>query len=81
MATNEIELKHISEMSDFQREVVSALKSLGYEYRFNKLYKHGRGGELINIDRIEDLSGLIKTFYQVGAQEKIWELKKVLEIQ
>ena len=75
-----MELKHMSEMSEFQKEVVSALESLSYEYRFNKIYQHGNG-ELINVDKIKSLRDLIRVIYQSGAQEKVWEIKRVLEIQ
>lgn len=74
------EIKHIDEMSEFQKEVVNALKSLGFKYKYNKVYQLNDGSMYVDISKIESIKDLFQTAFKNGAQEKVWEIKRVLEV-
>jgi hypothetical protein len=76
----ERELHHIKAMSLFQKEVVVMLKKLGFRYKYNKVYQLNDGAMPIDVSYITDIEDLYKLAYKNGAQEKVWEIKRVLEV-
>jgi hypothetical protein len=63
--------------SRFQREVADMLKQIGYEYRYNLEYQ--LNDSYVDVSRLKNIKDLFQTAYNNGAQDKVWEIKRVLE--
>lgn len=77
---DEREQHNLNELSDFQKEVVAMLKSIGYKYKYNKVYQLTDLSNAINVDNINTLKDIFTLSYKNGAQDKIWEIKNLLQI-
>jgi len=73
------ELERYQKLNKFQKEVVDALKLLGYKHK-----DFGRYEKLehldIDVSRIKSLSHLIETVYNSGKINKLWEVQRILGI-
>ena len=77
------ELYFLNQMTDFQREVVSALKEMGYEWKYftDYTYISDNGGLIkINVADIKKVKDLIAIFYNEGLDQKRFEIQRVLGI-
>jgi hypothetical protein len=77
---DERELHNLNELSDFQKEVVTMLKSIGYQYKYNKVYQFNDRSVPVNVDHIERLEDLYVFALGKGRQEMIWEIKTLLQV-
>lgn len=77
------ELYFLNQMTDFQREVVSALKEMGYEWTYfmDYTYVSNNAGPIkINVSDIKTVKDLIAIFYNEGLDQKRFEIQRVLGI-
>ena len=77
------ELCFLNQMTDFQREVVSALKEMGYKWKYftDYTYISDKGGSIkINVADIKTVKDLITIFYNEGLDQKRFEIQRVLGI-
>jgi len=67
-------------LTPFQKEIVAALKEWGFRYKYSAVYQSRPDGDTINVSHIHTMLDLLRAIYRLGAQEKIWHIKKALEI-
>lgn len=73
------ELEQYQKLTKFQKEVVDALKLLGYKHKRFGIYEKLEHLD-IDVSRIKRLSHLIETVYNNGKVNKLWEVQRILGI-
>jgi len=73
-----MESENYQRLSDFQKSVVDALKNMEYTHKYNQSWE--KQTIVVNVSQIKNMEGLMKEFYKHGQQQKVWEIKRILEV-
>jgi len=57
-------------MNDFQKQVVLVIKDKGFEYMFNKMYKHSELKNIIDIEQVPTLDKFYLQVYKNGSEDR-----------
>lgn len=77
------ELHYIEQMTELQKEVVYALKEMGYKHKYFTTYHTFRQANFeVNIDvsKIDTIADIITIFYNEGSDQKRFEIQRALGI-
>lgn len=77
------ELYYIERMTKLQKEVVSALKEMGYRHKYFTTYHTFNQANFevsIDVSKINTLADVITTFYNEGSDQKRFEIQRALGI-
>lgn len=78
------ELYYIEQMTDLQKEVVYALKEMGYKHKYFTTYhtfsRQANFEVNIDVSKINTLADVINTFYNEGSDQKRFEIQRALGI-
>lgn len=71
------------ELTPFQNVLVGILtNNFGFTHKYFNTYTHPkREFDDINVSKMNYWDDVIRHFFQDGKQQKVWELKRVLEVQ
>jgi len=66
-------------LTKFQKEVIKVLEKSGYKHaHFNRYDKWGQSS--VDVTKTTSIAGLMSVMYQCGKVDKIWEVKRALEV-
>lgn len=77
---SDFEKKDFEQFDEFQRAVGFMLKEKGYKYKYPKSYQLNDMSMPIDVSKIKNLFDLFYIGSKNGAQEKIWEIQRLLQI-
>lgn len=66
-------------LTELQKQVVEILEKEGFtNIHFQTWAKSGRMD--YDVKKIKTIADLMATMYKAGAKEKVWEIKRILEV-
>lgn len=73
------ETQYLQDLQPLQRDFVETLKSIGFKYKYFTTYELKDWGE-VNIDKIKNWSDLLKLVFEMGQDQKRFEIQRVIGI-
>lgn len=73
------ELEQYQKLTKFQKDVVDALKNLGFTHKYFSTYELIGWGE-IKVDKFNRWSDILRLVHEQGKDQKRYEFQKVLGI-
>ena len=71
------EIEQYQKLTNFQKDVVDALKNLGFEHKYFSTYELGGWGS-IQVDKFSRWSDVLKYVHEQGKDQKRFEMCSVL---
>lgn len=76
---NEEEKKEYLKLTVFQKDIVDTIKELGFKHKYFSVYAKTGFGE-INVAKFSKWSAVLLHIYNEGAQQKLFEIKNILQL-
>lgn len=73
------EIEQYQKLTKFQKDVVDALKNLGFEHKYFSTYEKLDWG-IIKVDKFSRWSDVLKYVHEQGKDQKRFEFQRVLGI-
>ncbi len=70
-------------MTKFQEKCAEALGEMGYKQKYEHVptkFQKNDAGDIVDIKHVKTLYDILVIMYRTGAQEKVWEIQRVLQI-